>query len=92
MFECLLSYLHLAILSNYLAWCISIILLSSDVESNLGLKSSSREFLSICHWNFNDIFLIGIHARANSHYKARSEKKKNHKKPRYVPEMSDFGR
>ena len=55
----LLSCLYLAILSilsNYLAWCISIILLSSDIEINLGRKPSSRECSSICHWNLNSIF------------------------------------
>ena len=53
----LLSCLYLAILSNYLTLCISIILLSSDIEINLGPKSSSRECLSMCHWNLNSIFL-----------------------------------
>ena len=47
--------LYLAILSNYLTWCISITLLSSDIEINLGPKSSSREYLSIFHWNLNNI-------------------------------------
>ena len=56
-FHKLLSCLYLAISSNYLIWCISIILLSSDTEINLGPKSSSRECLLICHWNLNDIFL-----------------------------------
>ena len=51
----LLSSLYLAILSSYLTWCISIILFSSDIEINLGPKSSSRKCLSICHWNLNDI-------------------------------------
>ena len=32
-------------------------LLSSDIEINLGPKSSSREWLSTCHWNLNGIFL-----------------------------------
>ena len=32
-------------------------MLSSDIEINLGPKSSSRECLSICHWNLNGIFL-----------------------------------
>ena len=53
----LLSCLYLAILSNYLTLCIAIILLSSDIEINLGPKSSSRECLSICHWNLNGVFL-----------------------------------
>ena len=52
----LLSCLYLAILSNYLTWCISIISLSSDIKINLGPKSSSRECLLICHWNLNGIF------------------------------------
>ena len=39
----LLSCLYLAILSNYLTWCISIILLSGDIEINPGPKSRSRE-------------------------------------------------
>ena len=54
----LLSCLNLDILSNYLTWCISIILLSlsSDIEINLGPKSSRKECLSICHWNLNDTF------------------------------------
>ena len=56
-FHKLLSCLYLAILSNYITWCISIILLSSDIEINLVAKSSSRECLLICHWNLNCIFL-----------------------------------
>ena len=36
-----------------LTWCITIILLSSDIEINPGPKSSSREYFSICHWNLN---------------------------------------
>ena len=56
-FHKLLSCLYLAILSNYLTWCISIILTSSDIEINLGPKSSSRECLLICHWNLIGIFL-----------------------------------
>ena len=55
-FHKLLSCLYLAILSNYITWCISIILLSSDIEISLGPKSSSRECL-ICHWDLNGIFL-----------------------------------
>ena len=55
-FHKLLSCLYLAILSNYLTWCISIILTSSDIEINLGPKSSSRECLLICHWNLIGIF------------------------------------
>ena len=42
-------------LSNYLAWHISIILLSGNIEINSGPKSSSRECFSICHWNLNSI-------------------------------------
>ena len=53
----LLSCLYLAILSNYITWCTSIILLSSDIEINLGAKSSSREYLLICYWDLNCIFL-----------------------------------
>ena len=56
-FHKLLSCLYLAIISNYITWCISIILLSSDIEINLGAKSSSREYLLICHWDLNCIFL-----------------------------------
>ena len=51
----LLSCLYLAILSNYLTWCISIILLSGDIEINPGPKSRSRECFWICHWNLNSI-------------------------------------
>ena len=51
----LLSCLYLAILSNYLTWFITIILLSGDIEINPGPKSSSRECFSICHWNLNSI-------------------------------------
>ena len=48
----LLSCLYLAILSNYLTWFITIILLSGDIEINPGLHSSSRECFSVCHRNF----------------------------------------
>ena len=51
----LLLCLYLAILSNYLTWFITIILLSGDIEINPGPKSSSRECFSICHWNLNSI-------------------------------------
>ena len=57
-FECdhkLLSCLYLAILSNYLTWFITIILLSDDTEINAGPKSSSKECFSTCHWNLNCI-------------------------------------
>ena len=53
----LLSSLYLAILSNYLTWCISITLLSSDIDINLVPKSSSRECLPMCHWSLNSVFL-----------------------------------
>ena len=39
----LLPCLYLAILSNYLSWCISMILLSGYIEINPGPKSSSRD-------------------------------------------------
>ena len=51
----LLSCLYLAILNNYLTWCITIILLSGDIEINSGPKSSSGECFSICHWKLNSI-------------------------------------
>ena len=51
----LLSCLYLAIVRNYLTWCISIILLSGDIEINPGSKSNSRESFSISHWNLNSI-------------------------------------
>ena len=51
----LLSCLYLAILTNYLTWFITMILLSGDIEINPGPKSSSRECFSICHWNLNSI-------------------------------------
>ena len=46
---------YLAILSIYLTWCITTILLSGDVEINPGSKSSSRECFSLCHCNLNSI-------------------------------------
>ena len=51
----LLSCLYLAILSNYLTWFVSLILLSGDIEFNPGPKSSSRECFSINHRNLNSI-------------------------------------
>ena len=33
----------------------TIILLSGDIEINLGPKSNFRECFSICHWNLNSI-------------------------------------
>ena len=51
----LLYCLYLAILSNYLIWFITIILLYGDIEINPGPKSSSRECFSTCHWNLNSI-------------------------------------
>ena len=51
----LLSCLYLAIVRNYLTWCISIILLSGHIEINPGSKSNSRESFSISHWNLNSI-------------------------------------
>ena len=51
----LLSCLYLAILSNYLTWFVSLILLSGDIEFNPGPKSSSRECFSISHPNLNSI-------------------------------------
>ena len=50
-----LSCLCLAILSNYLTWLITIILLSGNIEINPCLKSSSRECFSVCHWNLTSI-------------------------------------
>ena len=49
----LLSCLYLAILSYYLTWCISTILLFGDIEINPGPKS--RECFSICYCNLNSI-------------------------------------
>ena len=51
----LLSCLYLAILSSYLTWFVSLILLSGDIEFNPGPKSSSRECFSISHPNLNSI-------------------------------------
>ena len=51
----LLSWIYLVILSNYLTWGITIILLSYDVEIHSGPKLSSRECFSICHWKLNSI-------------------------------------
>ena len=45
----LLSYLYLVKLSKYLTCCITIILLSGDVEINSGPKSSSRGCFSECY-------------------------------------------
>ena len=50
-----LSCFYLTILSNYLTWCITVILLSGNVETNPGFKSSSRQCFLICHWNLTSI-------------------------------------
>ena len=54
----LITCLYLAILINYLTWCISIILLSDDIELNPGPKSSFKKCLSICYWNLNKISTV----------------------------------
>ena len=51
----LLPCVYLVILSNYVTWCITVILLFGDTEINPGPKSRSRECFSICHWNLNSI-------------------------------------
>ena len=51
----LLSCLYLVILSNYITWFVTIILLSGDIGINPGPKSSSTECFSIFHWNLNNI-------------------------------------
>ena len=44
------------ILLGVLLWlCSCLIILSGDVEVNLGPKNSASECLSICHWNLNSI-------------------------------------
>ena len=35
---------------------IHLVLLSGDVEINLGPKRTPKESLSICHWNLNSIY------------------------------------
>ena len=40
----------------YLIWLhIHLVNLSGDVEKNLGPKSYSAQYLTICHWNLNSI-------------------------------------
>ena len=51
----LLPWLYLAILSSYLTWCITIMLLPGYIEFNPCPKSSSRECFSIYHRKLNKI-------------------------------------
>ena len=43
------------LLSMFVWLCSCLIILSGDVEVNLGPKNSASECLSICHWNLNSI-------------------------------------
>ena len=51
----LLCCLYLAIISRYLTCCVTVILLSGEI--NPGPKPSSRECLLICQWNLNSILV-----------------------------------
>ena len=53
--SCNIITFYVFILTYYLQWCSSLILLSRDIKTNPGPTPSSIQCFSIYHWNLNSI-------------------------------------